>query len=159
MLDIYNETFRTYGTKKIDVHKRYNDFNSAIWLNKPKNGLWASPLEGRGYYTWRNFCKDEDFRLNSLSKHADFKLKKGSKILMLEDTASILRAFKKYKINDGYLISDSYLNWNKISAEYDAVWFNNSKMDFDILYDLRMTSWDCDSICVFNLNAVEVIKK
>ena len=61
MLDIYNETFRTYGTKKIDVHKRYNDFNSAIWLNKPKNGLWASPLEGRGYYTWRNFCKDEDF--------------------------------------------------------------------------------------------------
>ena len=150
MLDIYNETFRTYGTKKIDVHKRYNDFNSAIWLNKPKNGLWASPLEGRGYYTWRNFCKDEDFRLNSLSKHADFKLKKGSRILMLEDPTSLLRAFEVYA-------RDGLFDWNKISADYDAVWFNNSKIGFDMLYDLGMTSWDCDSICIFNLNAVEVI--
>ena len=127
-------------------------------IGKP-NGLWASPVDAKE--GWKDWCEGEDFNTERLDKSFKFKLTKGSRILEIHQIEDILF----------YVISND-LGWRVwIGFESMCVVLNRDALmtDFDGMelylsenYKLRdqfFYSWDCDSICIWNPDVIEVIKE
>lgn len=123
---------------------------TAATLNKCHNGLWACPLEST--YGWKQWCEKEDFPLaNDLFT---FKLKDNAKIYVIDNYEDLERIstlkdrFGMRYINFKELLDNNY---DGIYASENAVkslrYISNSNIQ-------DLSSWDVESLCVFNPSVV-----
>ena len=144
-----NKTYIHYGNKTFDINKFEKIQNE--W-SKPIGGLWASPTNTD--FGWKDWCKSEDFRECDEENSFKFKLKEGSKVLLVNKLSDV----------DQYITQDSIycsmcqnLNFEKmIDDGYDAIELIHGD-NYSGLHFSLFNSWDCDSICVFNPDSIEII--
>ena len=136
-----------------DEYRTPNPIKNEICWVKPKGGLWASRKDDE--FGWINWCRKEEFRLDSFDRFFEFTLKNGAKVLVLEDpdqldflptTNSPDRPYNKY---DRYSTCD--LDFEKLEKKYDAIELKNSWKFHWPLY-----GWDCNCILIMNPDIVEV---
>ena len=147
--------FEHYGSKHFDKKMFEEPIYDADdkYLNKPSKGFWGSPIDSKN--SWKNFCLSEAFNLSRLNDHFEFKLKRFARVLKVLNKKDLDSLYRKYGVIGEY--GHRALNWEKIIKKYDAMILIIPD-DFDLLYRLNLTSWDVDSIVVFNPDIVEEIK-
>ena len=142
-----------YGHKQYDP-KMFDEIKNRQFI-KPFGGLWASDINAE--YGWKNWCKDNDFRKCNENNSFKFKLKEGTKVLVLK-TKKDLKGLpqdedlpiwlEKNLLNDW---GNVYLDFEKLKEKYDAI-----EVYIDELY-WKLYGWDCDSLLVLNKECIEVI--
>lgn len=155
------------GESSVDSDREY--IQSEIGSFKPQ-GWWASPKDSK--YNWRNWCKANDFRFESLEHHVEFTLKDSSKILRVDSVESLGKILKQYR---GHLVPDRmlpvynffakkyvevdfnfnhYIDFLKISKEYDGfeVLISSDPRLYYVMY-----GYDVDSLVLWNLDVVEIL--
>lgn len=148
------------GNDKIYIH--YGDFifhpeaigsdHNDAWRNKPNYALWASPINAK--FGWRDFCEGEDFRTDTLDEWFTFILKPWAKVFYV-DSLEKERDIPVQYVEHWTSFDRKVYDFEMLKEiGYDAIEVNISKCPE--LYS-AMYSWDCDSIAIFNPEAVEVI--
>ncbi len=142
---------RTYGTKKINKKFKYNARTETDeFRNKPHACLWASPLQCG--YPWKQFCEENDCFVESLSRHCDFYLRRCTKTLQIQTVEDLKDTFTKFGYYGKY--SKKHFDWTKIRQQYDAIYVNISNFNLDTQMSYNLTTWDVDSVAVFNLKKI-----
>lgn len=138
-----------YGSSCFDINifkeKAANPGDNGF-LNKPPYGFWASPV-GSDYWTWREWCENEDYHTDRLDKSFKFTLTKKARILTVRKREDILR----YLI-ESVTLYKPVLDFNRIMAEYDGMELihgHDGKNFMDLHYN-EFYSWDVDSIVIWN---------
>lgn len=153
-------TFVAYGTDSYDSQK-FKPFNkeltdSHFYLNKPIGGLWASPLNSR--YGWGQWSSNNRFRLKSLEKHFLFKINPNAKIYVIDDIDDLINI--STKINN---FGQKGINFDKlINDNYDGIFVTSNaigKLRYVKSPYEGLSSWDVESICIFNPNAIIPIEE
>ena len=123
-----------------------------VKINKPKIGLWSSPIDGE--YTWIDFCIDAKYHMESLEIKVDFTIDDDSNILMINNCWDLFWTYQKYGLKK---FDMRCLDWKRITKEYDGVYLNFSKIKKSKgkLSKYNLTGWDCDSLCIWNLNKIK----
>lgn len=154
--------YRHYGSSKF-VPEKMNTNITNRWI-KPGGGLWASPIDSsRG---WKDFCEDEQFKLESLDEYFDFMLNPSAKIYQIKCLKDLfylvdhfpgkpLDDFMKftYEIFDPKMEEDEkkviefFPDFTNISKDYDGIEVSISN-DYRLYH--AMYGWDVDSIVVWN---------
>ena len=144
--------YRHYGSKSFDPSLFENVKNENNWV-KPLGGFWLSPINS-SYFTWEDFCKGENFKVETLSEYADFKIKKDARVLILNTIESIKNQPEKYYNNNQGFTSFVRFNYESIAKDYDAIFYD------EISFDIRMAmyGWDCTTLLVMNPDILEEIK-
>lgn len=159
-----SKVYRHYGASVFDPTHKLGGGH----MGKP-NGLWASPKKSNEKsWTWKDFCESEDFRVESLNRHFDFRLKKGTRILRVHTLSDIIPYLKTTEDYQGYcelfpslIAADptrgKKLDMIKIHANFDGmeVYMGQNWCelhDSDMFY-----SWDVDSLVLWNLDRVIAI--
>lgn len=144
-----------YGHKHFDKNLFEKLMNRNDCFTKPLGGLWASRVGAE--YGWKEWVKDQNFRLDKYTEdnYFKFKLKDNARVLII-DNSKILDKLPKNKANIINISSWYSLDFEELSKKYDAieVLITNSNGLYWKLY-----GWDCDSILIMNKNAVEEIKE
>lgn len=129
-------------------------------FSKPVGGIWASPVDAE--FGWKDWCEREHFRTCELSNSFKFILKEDAKIFHIYSVSDL----KKLPIQDKdefsgfFLISQYYLDFEKIEKEYDGIELHLSEESFEGtefgqgLY-FSLYGWDCDSIILFHDSAIK----
>ena len=114
------------------------------------SGLWVSVGA-----SWKQWCQDESFGLNSLKCKAEIKLDT-TKILILSSAAEIDTFTKKYN-NDP---SSFYIDWQAVADKYSGI------IIAPYIYSRRLAShtswyypWDCASGCIWDATSIKSIKQ
>lgn len=135
---------------KFDIDKFENVKNNTITNIKDKpidGGLWASPINSN--YSWRKvFSGMDNWEKNNSFK---FSVSDDAKILCIDSLEKINLIPKKYIISYD---EELFLDFEKISKDFDAIFFSPSKDD---RLCKIMPHWECDSILVFNPSIIELI--
>ena len=146
--------FIHYGHKHFDkqrfIRSPHRNGEVQQLLNKPSKGFWGSPINSKN--SWRDFCLSEDFRVSSLNKYFVFALKKSARVLKVMNTTDMLYLYRKYGMRGDH--GRQYLDWKRITKSYDAMVLMIPTNNFDLLCDLNLTSWDVDSVVVFNPDVI-----
>ena len=133
-----------YGSSSFDMNRFENVQNSDM-LSKPINGgLWASPEKAEEGWQKINSIRPQD---KSFFK---FKLDETAKVLLLNNKESIEKLpticskLEKFPI---------ILNFEMLSGEYDAIFYQLNKETDEIL-----PCWDCDCLLVMNPNVINILE-
>lgn len=136
-----------------DEYRTPNPIENEICWVKPKGGLWASRKDDE--FGWINWCRKEEFRLDSFDRFFEFTLKDEARILVLDDpdqldilpiTNSDDRPYDK---NDQ--MSECCLDFEKLTKDYDAIELKNCWK-----FQWPLYGWDCNCILIMNPDIVEV---
>lgn len=134
-----------------------SDWNKVL-IGKP-NGLWASPVDAKG--GWKDWCEGEEFHLDALDKHFKFKLKDTARILEVHNIEDIFRYVYEHRFGWELWYNGKstkvYLDNQALMEDFDGMELYLSEN-----YKLRdqfFSAWDCDSICIWNPDVIEVIKE
>ena len=147
---------------KTYIHFGTNHFDKSFFKpitqrlpTKPDGGFWGSPIDGK--YTWEKWNIDNDY--NDVSENSPkiyFTLISSARVLTINNEESFQQFDKKYKLpKTEFDLFDRY-NWKQIANDYDAMEISIS--DYPALY-MKLYTWDCDSICVFNPNVIIQVDK
>ena len=145
-----------YGLGDFDIDK-FNEVENVEYRNKPKGGLWASPISAeRG---WKDWCEDEQFRDCKDDNSFRFTLKDNANIYYIN---SIEDCKNMPQVDHKLMQSMIYPNFEKMKQNgIDAIQFNlsNDKTESytDGLY-FALYGWDCDCILVMNKDAIKIIE-
>lgn len=151
-----NDIYIHYNSSSYDKDRLIRGLNNPAYHirhDKP-HGLWASPINSS--LSWKIWCENEEFNLESLNDSFRFKLDKNAKVLMV----NYLDNVKDYliELDDGFYSINYKLDLDKIYAEYDAMQVNFNR-DFVRLHNNNVFyTWDCDSICIWNPDIIKPIK-
>ena len=156
------QVYRHYGANNLDRTFKYK----AHALRYKPSGLWSSPIQSE-YYTWKEFCENEDFHVETLNRHFDFCVKENAKILEVRDIQDILPYLCndeeyeiEYKMFQHLYSTDPtagrHLNLSKLYSEYDGMEVFMSPM---LHHSTMFYSWDVDSLVVWNLEIIELNTK
>lgn len=142
------KTYIHYGNTSFDPTKTTNP----RW-DKPA-GFWASPVCSK--WGWKDFLETENWRTETLNKSFQFRLKKGTRILKIHKVQDIYPYLKEQK--------KTLLDW-KWQLDHDALKRNYDGMEVFIsdcwgLFHNHplFWSWDVDSLVIWNMDKVKVIK-
>ena len=131
-------------------------------------GLWISVEESEDDYSWFDWCKGEQFRLEGLQYKYSVKLAKDIKILHLQTAQDIQNFSIQYAANDPFDFGRSSIfnrtteyvysiSWKRVKAEYDGIIISPYQ------WSCRLSSgtswyypWDCASGCIWNLDKVKL---
>lgn len=134
-----------------DKSKMYPIRNTENWI-KPYGGLWASPINAE--WGWKDWCEAENFRDCDERYSFTFKMRDPSKVYFVDSKEAYDNLVKLYGIKNtnsfGY--TPQYIDYKRMIEDgWDAL--ELSLTDYWQLYDL-FYGWDCDSILIFNAEAV-----
>lgn len=126
-----------YGSKPFDFNEIQSAYDEngkpyASRLLKPRKGLWGSPIDLISY-TWKNWCKSEDFHYPEAFKYSQkFHLKDEARLCYLNRKDSVFKFVALY--------------FEPISEVFETVYDgNNSKYDLLKMIDNPNSKWDyCD---------------
>lgn len=125
--------------------------NLARWI-KPKGGLWGSRPDSE--FNWKQWCIDNNYRLERLSEYFYFTLTPDAKILELR-AIDDLAALPKIPGTESMQAS-VFLDYEKIREEYDAI---EVFLDGDLDFQSTLCGWDCNSIIVLNPDIIRETPK
>ena len=156
-----------YGSDHFDPLS-FTPIRNSAWQPKPENGLWAS--RDNAEYGWSQWCRSNRFNVDALRESFRFTLPE-ARILLLEDLDQLmnlpkLRAWEPKKVDwlesikpnelptkeqlqELYMPNWCYLDYEKLSEQYDAVEIREPWVFRD-----AFPTWDCDSIVVMNENVI-----
>ena len=140
-----------YGANKYDP-SLFRPIKNDGWA-KPIGGLWASPL--KSHCGWREWCKEENFRLSSFSEYFTLSLKDYARVLVIDDFESLLPlpaidGHSDYKIVD----------FESITSQYDAIWLTpNGEEQTRFSRPVRLYGWDCESVLILNPDCFNIIEE
>lgn len=124
------------------------------------HGLWVSVDEdGDG---WADWCRGEDFRLESLRYVHNVNLWRDANILHLRSGIDLDDFTNIYAESFGggdALYAPLYICWDRVAEEYDGILI--SPYQWSRRLDDRAPwyySWDCASGCIWQANAVSSIQ-
>lgn len=152
--------FISYGTDKFNPRQSKPINTKSLWSkihNKPEGGTWASPVCSK--FGWADFCNRDAYRLHTLNKHFLFKLNSTADIYVIDN----LEDLKNISYFDNE-IRKFVINITKLVDLYDGVY-----VTYNGAINLRHTpfnsqvndlsSWDVESICIFNPYIIEPIQE
>jgi hypothetical protein len=117
------------------------------------HGLWVSDDDTD--YGWADWCRAEDFRLESLQYAYRVTLREPNNVLIISTPESLKRFGKTYK-HDGPAIRFS-LDWEAVAQQWDGLiitpYQSECRLELDHLW---YNIWDCASGCIWNLDIVEM---
>jgi len=144
-----------YGHKAFSLND-FIDVSNEEYRNKPKGGLWASPIDSK--YGWKQWCEDEQFRECNDENSFIFELKPEAKIYQINCKEDIL---KLQKIEYAMMRSNIYPDFEQIKESgIDAIQFNLSNDNegtFDDSMYFALYGWDCDSLLVLNKHIIKTV--
>ena len=152
----------TYGITKEDFSKErfHKNFRGTLPC-KPLYGLWASRADAK--YGWKDWCADSGFKKCNDSNKMEFTLTENTKILEVHCEEDILPyIIYPYPWLNGcpartYTDIMDRINFDKLKNEgYSGLELFISD-DYFRLHTGVFNSWDCDSIVVWNFDAIKVI--
>lgn len=161
-----------YSVRIIDkLVPEYYDEIKKHWIEegsmKP-SGLWVSVEEYEDDYSWFDWCKGEQFRLEELKYKYSVKLDSDTKILHLKSKEDILKFSLDYAANDpfdfarksSYQRTKTYvymISWNKVKAEYDGIMIAPYQWKCRLAGECSWYyPWDCSSACIWNLDKISL---
>ncbi len=146
-MNYLKEIYRHYGTSSL----YQNPIKIQNRINKPHGAFWGSTTGLPD--SWDTWCKEENFNVKNLKFYLDFKIKDTAKVLIIDSPDKYDELYNKYPDDQPIL---KFLDWVRISRDYDLV-----IVDFRKAYNpeaMQLYGWDCFSVAVFNLDAIEVYK-
>ncbi len=137
-----------YGDETF-VPNKFESIKNNQTFNKPKGGLWASPMDSeRG---WKDFCETEGFREDTLNVSFCFTLKEGAKILLVKDYEDVMNLPRFHGIDSVFGQSMLLVDFEElVKRGYDGMEVKMNHQTYNALY-----GWDCDSIIIFNPSVIE----
>ena len=121
-------------------------------LNKPAGGLWTSPKNSSR--SWKDLVKGEMLP-KSLEKEEEIKLRKGTKIFILDNEEDFYELPTKQRQGSTRLVVD----WDKLKLEYDAFWLtSNAARRFHYAAPTgyqNFNAWDIETIFIFENKTIE----
>lgn len=149
----------SYGLGQFDVYK-FNKIKNIEYLNKPKGGLWASPIDAK--HGWKDWCEAEDFRDCKEDNSFRFTLKDNAKVYYINSIIDC-KNMPQLQYDLGFKENMIYPDFEKMKQiGIDAIQFNlsnDTKSSFcDGLY-WALYGWDCDCILVLNKDVIELLDK
>ena len=131
-------------------------------------GLWASPNE-QDFYTWKEWCEDEQFNLYNLKTSFCFRIKNPSRILEVGcDKESFIEFIRAYSIankhhwhktvedvcnaieNNDFIMGSVSLDFEKMASDgYAGIFFHFNRLTYYTMY-----GWDCDSLLIWDPNEI-----
>lgn len=127
---------------------------------KPK-GLWITPDDDSGEYTWANFCRDSDFRVQDLSVIHEVELSEKSRILTIHSSDDLREFTLRYRsvqqfFDPVYVYS---LDWRAVAREYSGILIPThhwtARLEPDTVW---YSSWDCASGCIWDSSAIQSVR-
>ena len=157
--DPHKMVFATFGKgTKYDAGKLASSPRSEPDALKP-SGLWGSPIwDWNNKSAWGSFVEhDYRERIDTLKEHFLFRLKPDAKIYVVNSEKSIRNLPWRWDV--GW--DRNYVDWAKVEKMYDGVYLIYRP---DVYLEAprevpHFLHWDCDSICIFNPNAIEQIEE
>lgn len=153
---LYDIVWVAYGFDSFDKDKVQLKPRNLRWeasINKPSTGIWASPVDSA--FGWSDFLKGEHWRTSTLGQHYLFRLSPDANIYVI-DTLDKLVA-----ISDKASYDKPCINVDKLMANYDGVFVTDEMAGrYHCDYSIRvadLNSWDCESICIWNKEVIDVI--
>lgn len=143
MMKIYTH----YGADKFD--KNLFRYPKTHFATKPAGGFWGSPNDSN--FGWNEWNEEQGYGNLNNEKKIRFTLTPSAKVVTIDSEASYNELYKKYKTEKQWWDLNDRLDWDKIFQDYDAMEVYITR--YDALY-MKMYTWDCDSICVFNPNVI-----
>jgi len=158
-MDYLKKVYRSYGTNYFDRDKFKKVYfkEDSYFLNKPQGGFWGSYKKGAG--SWYEFCQGENFKVDTLKKHVDFKIKRWARVLVLEEFDD-LRFLPKLRYNKIWGLVP--IDWELLSEEYDIIIVNAPRIKAECWANGAidaLTSWDVFSVLVCNPKAIYIVGK
>lgn len=147
-----DKIFISFGTDKFDRSsvKPVDYDRMARLLNKPKGGLWVSPIDSK--FGWSDFLDRDNFSLHTLGRHFVFRLSGSADIFVIDKRSDI------YGWVDGRSV-----DFKRIASEFDGVY-----LTYNGLCDLGgvcsrdfegFGTWDVESLCVWNPDVIVPIEE
>lgn len=160
------EIYRHYGHSKFDK-SLFCPISNREFSNKPYGGLWSCPTKDVDI-DWKTWSEGNDFSLDRLKEHFDFKIKDSAKILEIKDIKDLdkLPRIRNERIKTllEFDRMNSDIDFEELAKDYDGimVWMYRST---DISYETklfdgmyyRLYGWDVDTLVVFNPDIIEEI--
>ena len=157
-----------YGSEHFDL-KAFEPIKNCFRFNKPKGGLWASPIDAED--SWYNFCKCNRYKTDELERSFEFKLANNTNVLYLNDVITVIdRRNREYYLNDHSLHNCIRINEPLPSDPFmpaifahginiDFQWLMMSRYDaievrMDDIFYWDLYGWDVDSLLVMNPDCV-----
>ena len=127
-------------------------------INKIEKAFWGSPVNAN--YGWKQWCEDNEFRIDRLEQSFRWTLKPEAKILYVKDLEDLQ---KVPFIKDNESVLSLYIDFESIIKNYDAMEICMDKYYFGHTFiseeELAFNTWDCDSIMVFNREMIVPINE
>lgn len=150
--------YRHYGADTFDPGKTFSGYP----VNFKPPGFWASPCDCE--YGWKEFCEDQEFRVENLARHFDFTLSKDARILEIHTPSDVLPYTKKDPYAPAYSsIGDKdptlgrMLDVCKLMNDFDGMEVYISENYNDFWWSKLFYGYDVDSLVLWNLDVVRVI--
>ena len=142
-----------YGHDKFDKEK-FQDISNTPFANKPRGGLWASPVKAP--FSWKDWNETEDFVKCDDNNCFTFKLERNAKIYEIHSVDDFLKMAKAYPGGMGRLGDMVDINFEEMANDYDGIELFLSE-DRQLYWS--MYGWDCDSIIILKPDVVVEVDK
>jgi len=135
-----------YGSTSVRKDRIY-PVKNRDWVKPDEGGgLWTSPVDSD--WGWANWCKMEEFRVESLEVFCTIELKDDAKLYVIDSLVDLLDA-PSYQTND--IISKRFLDFEKLAEEYDGIWLTDKGENATRYSDpMNLYSWDVETVLLFN---------
>ncbi len=145
----------SYGLGDKPLRSKFEEVKNDNF-NKPLGGMWSSPVNSN--YGWIDFCKNEEFRLESLNEHFEFKI--DGTIYTIDTVEDLYRC---PKLNPSWSDTTYYIDFEQmIKIGYDAIYLTengqhetrfhreyNRSIDNFTLY-----GWDVECVLILNFDCI-----
>lgn len=143
-----NLTLIHYGNSVFDASLFQPIQDSTTGFNKPRGGLWASPIKSK--YGWREWCEMENFRVESLKSF--FKFLFVGRVLIIDKFEDI----KKLHWDRKRAFYRPY--FEPLLSDYDAIHLTeNGERETRFSLGYTLYGWDCESVLVLNKDCIKLI--
>jgi hypothetical protein len=156
---VYTHTCRT-GHDELNLDAIEPVANNNLFTKPDKGGMWLSVNNA-----WENWCLNNEETWIEDKKRYEIKLKENSNILKIESVSDLEKLPKcKNNIKEYDVTQWTLLDFEELSKNYDGVqvMVNNDKTPNktyeNSLYQ-RLYGWDCDSLLLFNKEAIKEFKE
>jgi hypothetical protein len=119
-------------------------------------GLWVSAETGNGD-SWNDWCRAEDYNLESLATVHEIELRPDANLLWITDEAGVLELTGQHGLHD--MAGIATIDWAAVARHYQGIVI--APYIRSLRLDPRTTwyyTWDCASGCIWDADAIAGIK-